>query len=122
MRGNGLDDIKREFTKWRMNRNGKKHIPERLWNLVVNLPESYSVHEITKTLGLDWRKVKKLRENVKSESVPVSPLPFIEISPSHFDQETEVEVERPDGGKMRFKVRSVEDVNSLVHSFLKSHE
>lgn len=106
-----LKELEKKFRKWRS--SGKKGgIPEELWKMVALLPAEDSVNEITKTLSLEWHKVKRLRRGVVQE-VPLQE--FIEVRgsvPIHH----EIIIERRDGSRLILPM--VEDIGLIITSFL----
>jgi len=112
-----LGGLSLEFEKWRRNKSGKKHIPDRLWKSVAELPAEYSIHEITKTLRLDWKRVKELRSDVALESGSDRRELFVEVSPAIVNSVSEVVFERADGCRMRVEVSPGEEIHDFVRLF-----
>ncbi len=48
-----LETVKQEFQQWRANRKHRSRIPEELWEAAASLTEQYSVHYISRYLGLN---------------------------------------------------------------------
>ncbi len=61
-----LETVKQEFQQWRASRKHRSRIPEELWEAAASLSEQYSVHYISRSLGLNH---SALRDRVSARSM-----------------------------------------------------
>lgn len=61
-----LETVKYEFKQWRASRKQKSRIPEGLWDAAASLSGQYSVHYISRSLGLNH---SALRDRVAARSM-----------------------------------------------------
>jgi len=116
-----FSDLEKALSNFRNNRKGRSAIPQEIWDMVRDLPESYNVNQIAKPLSLDWLKVKKLREgnlkiNIKSSD-------FLELKQSPLKRSSApVIITRKEGFEMQIpsEMISEELLHDLVKSFLVS--
>lgn len=104
-----LDDVKRDFAKWRSSRPNKTgRIPNYLWDKVLAMLELYPVGEVTRELGLSGSQVsaKRKQHNITAlNSKPITTDNFMEFNlSSPITSSTPVanafsrlEIRRPDG-------------------------
>lgn len=119
----GLAKTRGRFDQWRRTRKGRSPIPERLWNSAVKAAAKYGLSKTAQALGVDYYGLKKRIEDASSRcrSEQEAVATFLEVAapaPSGLRQCT-VELEDPDGSKMRIDVRSEElpDLTALSQSF-----
>jgi len=53
-----LEEVQAQFEQWRRSRGKRQAIPASLWAAASSLYPSYSLHRISKTLGLNHTKLK----------------------------------------------------------------
>jgi len=53
-----LEQVRAQFEQWRRNRGKRRAIPESLWEAAVSLYPAHSLNRISRTLGLDYTKLK----------------------------------------------------------------
>ena len=114
-----LEDLKVRFDNWRNNRKSKTgRIPDALWESAVSLYPNHTIYKISKTLSLDYIKLKSLI-GIKSKPSETQAPQFVEIT-SQIEHSTATKVcfERSDGSKMSIEFENGPDVNSLIKSFL----
>ena len=58
-----LEGVRELFEHWREGRKRGARIPAELWQAAVSLFPRYSVHRISRTLGLDYEGVRSRAEN-----------------------------------------------------------
>ena len=100
-----LTHLTHHFAQWRQSRRTPRgRIPQELWTQAVALTATLSVTRVAHQLGLTSRALKKRRD---AWNGPVTPLPspqtphFVEVAPAWRTPATEVEVQRPDGARLR---------------------
>lgn len=81
-----LEEVKAGFEAWRNAGNRRRPIPERLWQLAVELSPRYPASKISRVLRLDYYGLKKRIENanenlpaVRNESPAVGKTAFVEL-------------------------------------------
>lgn len=65
-----IDELAKEFSKWRQNRKTPKGpIPPRLWKLAIEVNEATSISKVSKACSIPIIKLKR----------KMSPSPFVEL-------------------------------------------
>ncbi len=122
-----LEACRRRFERWRRTRKGHSRIPERLWMSAVKLAGVYGLCRTARTLGLDYNTLKRrvasarpsgslgpktvgakaAREKTAAQEAATA---FVELVPPQGAclPECIVELEHPDGAKMRIHLKGVE--------------
>lgn len=99
-----LETVKQQFATWRESRKNKSRIPDELWEAAAGLSSQYSVHHISKALGVnhtalrDRITARNMSENTESQAC------FFELPPpppASPISECLVEMENRHGEKMR---------------------
>lgn len=98
-----LATVKQQFKKWRDSRQHRSRIPEELWEAAASLSGQYSIHYISKSLGVNHSALRdrvaacSLSENTEIQTC------FFELPPpqSPLPSECLVEMENIRGDKMR---------------------
>jgi hypothetical protein len=107
-----LEVVRNQFEIWRKRRRCRSPIPESLWQAAVGLCREHSICEVSQTLRLNYNGLKNrvTRARDRSPAVGQGPdLGFVRldlggaIAPS----ECLVEMEAPDGSKMRMSFKGV---------------
>ena len=98
-----LDRIREQFEHWRRTRRRGMKIPESLWDLAVELTQTYSFTEICQTLRVDFNHLKRRAENRKEATV--SATQFVELELTREGAECVIELERSDGARMRMSLK-----------------
>jgi len=111
--------------EWRKSRTTLGPMPEALWNEAVELAARHGVAPISRDFHLDYSRLKRRLEAIRtlSPSPQTSRPTFVEISmgaprgapvPS---PECLVEMERPDGARIRVRISNHEDLMAVTESF-----
>lgn len=110
-----LEAVNELIEAWRRDRKKRRPMPEELWEAAASLSEKYSLHQISKALGLNHTTLKKRvhpdRAPVQKEQIPT----FIELGmqPVPMIAECIIEMEDGAGAKMRMQFRGKTDFNLL---------
>ncbi len=98
-----LDTVKQQFKTWRETRKHKCRIPDKLWEAATNLSDQYSIHHISKALGVNHTALKDRIAARKALENPASEACFLELSslPSPQISGCLIEMENNHGEKMR---------------------
>jgi transposase-like protein len=113
------------FAQWRQSRRTSRgRIPPELWARAVALTATFSVTRVAKQLGLTPQALKRRREALNGVPTPPS-LPqvphFVEGAPAWRTPATEVEIQRPDGARLRISYTEASPaLVPLVQTFLDS--
>ena len=93
------------FAQWRQSRRTpRSRIPLGLWVRAVALTATFSVSRVAKQLGLTPHALKRRCEVMGGLPTPTSSPPtpqFVEVAPARRTPATEVEIQRPDGARLR---------------------
>lgn len=100
-----LTHLTHHFAQWRQSRRTPRgRIPAELWDRAVALTATFSVSRVAKQLGLTSHALKRRcarqNGNVAPTSLPSFPH-FVEVATPWRTPATEVEVQRPDGTRLR---------------------
>jgi hypothetical protein len=100
-----LTHLTQHFAQWRQSRRTPRgRIPSGLWVRAVALTATFSVSRVAKQLGLTPQALKRRRDTLKGALAPTalsSSPQFVEVATPWRTPATEVEVQRPDGTRMR---------------------
>jgi transposase-like protein len=113
------------FAQWRQSRRtARGRIPPGLWARAVALTATFSVTRVAKQLGLTPQALKRRREALNGVPTPTSLLQaphFVEVAPAWRTPATGVELQRPDGARLRISYSEASPaLVPLVQTFLDS--
>jgi len=120
-----LTHLTHHFAQWRQSRRTPRgRIPQWLWAHAVSLTATFSVARVAKQLGLTPQALKRRREALNGTPVPTS-LPqtphFVEVGAAWQTPTTEVEIQRPDGTRLRITYSDASPaLVPLLQTFLES--
>lgn len=120
-----LTQLTHHFAQWRQSRpTPRSRIPAGLWARAVALTATFSVTRVAKQLGLTPHALKRHREALPGTAAPTTfsqPLQFVEVAPAWRGPATEVEIQRPDGARLRITYSdSAPALVPLLQTFLES--
>jgi hypothetical protein len=97
-----LQQLVEQFTHWRQSRRTPRgpRIPEGLWTEAVRLAHVLPRSQVAKALGLKPQALKRRCAPVEGASLPAAPY-FVEVPAPWRTPTTEVEIQRPDGVRLR---------------------
>jgi hypothetical protein len=124
-----LETAAEHFEQWRRTKKKGERIPEKLWSEAIDLVDRYGVSQVTRTLRLSGTDLNKRRGVVgtgqrrRSQNTTAA---FVEIEPAVVQQATGpsasaaawMELERPDGFRLRIRPSGGEDMLALIDRFL----
>ncbi len=98
-----LSHLTHQFTQWRQSRTTPRgRIPTSLWAQAVALAQVVSCTRVAKQLGLTPQALKRHRDALsRPPALTPSPPHFVEVAAAWCPPTTEVEVQRPDGTRLR---------------------
>jgi hypothetical protein len=120
-----LTHLTHHFVQWRQRRRTPRgRIPQELWAQAVALTATLSVTRVAHQLGLTPHALKKRREALNSLAAPLLPPqvpPFVEVAAAWRMPAAEVEVQRPDGTRLRITYSDASPtLVPLLQTFLES--
>ena len=120
-----LTHLTHHFAQWRQSRRTPRgRIPQGLWVRAVALTATFSVSRVAKQLGLTPQALKRRRDARNGSLAPTSlpsPPHFVEVAAAWRSPATEVEIQRPDGMRLRITYSdSSPALASLLQTFLES--
>ena len=120
-----LEEVAEHFEHWRRTKKRGERIPQPLWDEAIELVETHGVSRVTRTLRLSATDLNKRRGIVgasQPRQTPVAETPFVEVEPVHIpvtDAEAMwMELERPDGMRLRIRPTQGVDMLALVERFM----
>lgn len=118
-----LSRLTHQFAQWRQSRTTPRgRIPKPLWAQAVTLAHVLPCTRVAKHLGLTPQALKRRRDALRNTPTltPSSPPPhFVEVAAAWCPPTTEVEVQRPDGTRLRITYREAAPaLVPLLHTFL----
>jgi hypothetical protein len=118
-----LRHLTRDFAQWRQSRRTPRgRIPAGLWARAVALTVTFSITRVAKQLGLTPQALKRRRDALNGPLVPnalPSPPHFVEVAAPWRTPTTEVEVQRPDGTRLRITYsEAAPALGPLLQTFL----
>ena len=100
-----LTHLTHHFAQWRQSRRTPRgRIPPGLWAQTVALTATLPVTRVAHQLGLTPQALKKRRVALNGMTAPLPPAQvphFVEVAAAWRTPATEVEVQRPDGARLR---------------------
>ncbi len=100
-----LRHVTEQFAQWRQSRTTPRgRIPKSLWAQAATIAQVLSCGRVAKQLGLTPQALKRRRDAL-SRPPALTPPPhaphFVEVAPAWRSPTTEVEIQRPDGTRLR---------------------
>jgi len=120
-----LTHLTHHFAQWRQSRRTPRgRIPQWLWAHAVALTATFSITRVAKQLGLTPQALKRRRDALNGTPAPTS-LPqtphFVEVATGWHSPTTEVEIQRPDGTRLRITYSdAAPTLAPLLQTFLES--
>lgn len=120
-----LTQLTHHFAQWRQSRpTPRSRIPAGLWARAVALTATFSISRVATQLGLTPSALKRQRATLQGTAAPTAlsqPSQFVEVMPTWRTPTTEVEIERPDGARLRITYSDAAPaLVPLLQTFLES--
>ena len=123
-----LDDVKRDFAKWRASRSNKtSKIPKHLWDKVFAMLDYHTVAELTKELGVSSSQISdKVAQRKASEAKSKSTTDnFVELnlspqlpgSATAGNASSRIKIRRPDGAMLTIAHLSQQTILQVLNQF-----
>ena len=105
-----LEVVRHQFEAWRKRRSCRGRIPEALWEAAVGLCREHSICEVSRSLRLNYSGLKNRTPKARDMGLAVgkrSDLGFVklDLGTPIVPSECLVEMEAPNGAKMRMSFR-----------------
>jgi len=123
-----LKEVAGHFKQWRSVKKKGERIPDHLWSEAVILVGAYGVSQVTRTLRLNGTDLNKRRGIIgtgQRRRGPDAGTTFVEIDRTRVDQALRpeataawMELERPDGLRLRIQSPQGADMLALVERFM----
>jgi hypothetical protein len=123
-----LPEVAEHFQQWRSRKQLGARIPDHLWHEAISLVGAYQVTHITRTLRLsstDFNKRRRLIETGQHQPDAAGATAFVEINPQRMDRSLApaasagwLELERPDGLRLRIQPTQGAELLTLVERFM----
>ena len=115
-----IEDVRNRFESWRARRKTRSRIPKSLWQAAVEVCETHSAYEVSRTLGLNFNVLKSRIALKKTPSSATGrSTEFVEVD---FGQqlsclECTLEMEAANGAKMKMHFRGDWDPLQMARIF-----
>lgn len=123
-----LEEVAEHFAQWRRRKQKGDRIPEPLWSEAIGLLGTYGVSQVTRTLRLSGTDLNKRRGQIgagQRRQGAGGETAFVEIDPLVMDQAPGpeasavwMELERPDGLRLRIRPTGGAEMLALVERFM----
>jgi hypothetical protein len=124
-----LETAAEHFEQWRRIKKNGERIPEKLWSEAIDLVDRYGVSRVVRTLRLSGTDLNKRRgifgggrrrrgQNTKAAFVEVEPAVVERAVESSASAAAWMELERPDGFRLRIRPTGGADMLALIDRFL----
>ena len=123
-----LEAVAKHFAHWRRKKTNGERIPEELWNQALALLGNYGISQVSRTLRLSYTELdkrRKISEAGRSRQGSGDDTAFVEIDRALVDQAAEpadgavwMELERPDGLRLRIRPSHRGDMLTLLDRFM----
>lgn len=112
--------LRRRLELWRRSRPKLGPIPDEVWRDAVQLARAHGINLVARALRLEYYALKRhVEASGTSGKASHAARAFIEVTmpPPPVVAEYLVEMERPDGGRMRVRLTNQDGVVALSESF-----
>jgi hypothetical protein len=123
-----LEAVAKHFAHWRRKKTNGERIPEELWNQALALLGNYGISQVSRTLRLSYTELDKRRRGIeagRSRQGSGDDTAFVEIDRALLEQAPGpdatavwMELERPDGLRLRIRPTHGVDMLALVDRFM----
>jgi hypothetical protein len=107
-----LESVGHQFGAWRKRRRCRGQIPEALWQAAVELCRDHSIFEVSRALRLNYNDLKDRVQRSRDRGLAIGQGPDLgfvklDLGTPIMPSECLVEMEAPNGSKMRLSFRGV---------------
>jgi hypothetical protein len=105
-----LEVVRNQFEAWRKRRRCRTRIPEALWQAAADLCSEHSICEVSQALRLNYNDLKDRVQRSKDRGLAIGQGPDLnfvrlDLGTPIMPSECLVEMEAPNGAKMRMSFR-----------------
>lgn len=116
----GVESVRQRVEQWRVSRGSRGPMPDDVWDAAVAVAAVDGVGPVARIARLDYYALKRRLQKFKERSPRDR---FVEIVPigalAPPGGECVIELERPDGARMRLRVPDAAHVTELAAAFLR---
>ena len=107
-----LEVVRNQFEAWRKRRHCRTQIPEALWQAAADLCREHSICEVSQVLRLNYNDLKDRVQRSRDRGLAIGQGPDLnfvklDLGAPIMPSECLVEMEAPNGAKMRMSFRGV---------------
>ena len=123
-----LEAVSRHVEQWRSGRKRGERIPQRIWEEALALVGTYGISRVSRGLRLSYTELQNRRRRIAATQPrqgPAEETAFVEIDGALLEQAargeataTWLELERPDGLRLRIRPSHRGELLALVERFL----
>ncbi len=123
-----LEEVGEHLAQWRRGKDKGERIPEQLWSEALGLLDSHGISRVSRTLRLSYTELDKRRAIIEASQHRQGrgeETAFVEIDRALVDQAARpeatavwMELERPDGMRLRIRPTHGVDMLALVDRFM----
>ncbi len=123
-----LVEVTEHFEQWRSHKRKGERIPQRLWSEAIGLLCDYPISRVVSTLrlcGTDLKKHQAPLSDTQSTSDAGSGMAFMELEASLIEPSLRpveaslvIELQRPDGLRLRVESANTTDLVALAERFI----
>jgi hypothetical protein len=123
-----LDEVANHIEQWRSHKQNGERIPQRLWDEALGLISTYGISRVSRALRLSYTELNKRLKIIEAEQGPAGPSAqraFVEIDRALVEQAVQpagaavwMELERPDGLRLRIRPSHRGDMLTLLERFM----
>jgi hypothetical protein len=123
-----LEEVGEHLAQWRRGKGKGERIPEQLWSEALGLLDSHGISRVSRTLRLSYTELDKRRAIIEAgqhRQGRGEETAFVEIEQALVDQAPGpntvamwMELERPDGLRLRIRPTHSVDLLALIDRFM----
>ena len=123
-----LEEVSRHVEQWRSGKKRGERIPQRIWEEALALVGTYGISRVSRTLRLSYTELEKRRRRIAAAQPrqgPAEASAFVEIDTALLEQAAGaeataawLELERPDGLRLRVRPSHRRELLAVVERFL----
>jgi hypothetical protein len=123
-----LEEVSRHVEQWRSRKKRGERVPQRIWSEALALVGTHGISRVSRTLRLSYTELDKRRRAMEAEQrrKPAREgTAFVEIDRALVDQvpgseasAAWLELERPDGLRLRIRPSHRGDMLTLIERFM----
>ena len=115
--------VGRRIEAWRRTRAKLGPMPEALWREAAQLAQAHGVSPIASALRLEYYALKRhVAEARRPEAAAQRAFVEVSVCPPALSPDCVVEMERPDGARLRVQLPSQENLVALTEAFWRCRE